>query len=259
MKKILILFLLPLVIAGILPISVFAATPTVLDTVPSASLIHTTALGTSNNFSYTMPSGGTNTIIFFQWDEDSGVVPSAATYNGVSFTSNIKCTLSINAQLVYGCFGYIATSTPSVAGSVAFSWAGNTNSSIVAVTLKDAAQSNAVDVFNGLGDAATTTISTTATSTVGNDALMSLTARGGAVTVSSLGAGQSETAHADNLLGGDDFYWDFKAAGSTAATEVTTSNFSGSAAADHYIVAVKYQAPTVAATQVKVPDIITLE
>ncbi len=210
------------------------ATPTVLDSVPVT--LTTSAVGvTSWSFTYTVPGGGSNKLLVFMMAIAAGVSSVSGTWNGSE-------TLTIGT--IYGgavknmLYGYVANPT---AGSHTFalSWTGSGAASIYVVTLQDAAQASPIDA-NNAGGVNATSITTSVTTSVGNDLLLDMMGSNSAVITPSPGGGQTTLASLSHL-DGSTAMGSYKAAASSGGSESMSYTF-GSAFVDHQVIAVKYAA-----------------
>ncbi len=230
------------------------ATPTILDTL-SDSLAHTMN-GQTTSFTYTVPGGGSNKLLVCMWvTGTSGTNTTVLSQNGVSFLSTkVRNIGSPGYETKSAFIAYLAAPTT---GTFTITDTDSPSGVLFLFTLQDAAQSSPLDTGDGVGHGIPgggSTTSDSITTTVGNDFLLSRTSCQG--TISSLGSNQTQVAQSLDA-GTNRTYADWKAAGSAAASETTTTNAGGNVIYDHTVWAIKYQAPASGPANVKTKDGIT--
>lgn len=201
--------------------------PTILDSTPLT--IHSGS-GTSDSFSYTVPSGGSNKLLVVLLGKGAGT-PSA-TLNGqaITFTSVTGSdTQRSNPQYV----GVLANPT---SGTFAYSNTASNGFGYVVFTLQDAAQTSPVDATYLAGSMSNSTITGTATTTTGKDFLVSFCMAANAYSYSSYGAGETELFNGTGM----ETYRTAgtrKAGGSSASAETMTCNGGSSSGGQDILVA----------------------
>ena len=205
--------------------------PSILDSLDLTK--HTINNGTSDSFSYTPPAGGTNKLLVVLIGQNENSDWPSATQNGTALTC---AQISGTIDRAYYSYCYLA-SPPS--GTFSISWPSLKYARFIVMTLKDAAQSSPIDASN-VTNAITSSKSTSVTTSVGNDLLLSIAFKetaGGAF--SSFGTGETQTFNdsASNDMGYQGGA--YKAASSTAGTETMTVNLGSSRDTDLAVIAVK--------------------
>jgi hypothetical protein len=163
-----------------------AVAPSIADA--SSTATYRSGIGTSDSFTYTVPSNGTNkllVVVFGSGGDKSSSIN--ATQNGASLTcANFSTPPHNNAYEMY-CY----LPSPST-GTFSISWSGSNGYEYSVFTLQDAAQTDPIDVATSGGDAGSVSSNTlTITTNVGNDALLDMTMSGGTLTG---GTGQTVVA-----------------------------------------------------------------
>jgi len=210
--------------------------PTILDTIPSSGLMHSLQGGTSISFSYTVPSGGENKLLIVMWS-GSNATPTAMTLNGTSFASSayVWPASSCAPGMTYHWYAYLAAPT---SGTFNMQWSATENANIAAFTVRDAEQTNPIDAAHltcGTGSSKSTSVTTT----VGNDLLLSYPVWSSAGNFSSYGAGEAQITNGENAGWSSEERPSWKAAASSAGTETMTTNIDSSRSIDLMVVAVK--------------------
>jgi RHS repeat-associated protein len=215
-----------------------SAYPTILDTLPLA--IYQTPVGSSDSRSYAVPAGGSNKLFLVLLTNGSLTAPTA-TLNGASLTFVSIGTANRAIYFV----GYLANPT---SGTFTMNWSPNANSDYTLLTVKDAAQTNPIDVSNVTTVNPGTTLTTSVTTTQGNDLLLSFPVGSSASpTFSGFGAGETLTISSQNPQFGPST-GSYKNAAATAGSESMTINTSASQQMDEPVVAVKaYSGPALPA------------
>jgi hypothetical protein len=209
--------------------STATTSPVILDTLPLA--IYQTPVGSSDSRSYTVPAGGSNKLFLVLLTNGSLTAPSA-TLNGSPLTFVSIGTANRAIYFV----GYLADPT---SGTFTMNWSPNANSDYTLLTVANAAQSNPIDVANVTTINPGTTLTTSVTTTQGNDLLLSFPV-GASVnpTFSGFGAGETLTITAQNPQFGPST-GSYKNATTTAGSESMTINTSASQQMDEPVVAIK--------------------
>lgn len=207
-------------------------TPSILDTL---NLTIHTFTGTSDSFSYTVPSGGTSKLLV--------VLALVSNPNTVSATQN-GSALTVSqapgtANRAYPWIGYLAN--PS-SGTFSLSLSSSGTVDYVVMTLKDAAQTSPVDVSSVTNEGNQTSNSTSVTTNIGYDLLLSIP-KWETATFSSFGSGETPFLSAVSTAMG----WtagSYKSASTTAGTETMTINISSARDVDETVVAIKSNGAT---------------
>jgi hypothetical protein len=197
------------------------STPTILDSLPVT--YRTLSSGTSDSFPYTVPSGGTNKELIVQvcMNAGSGGAPSA-TQNGASITFT---KISGDVERCYHWYGVLPNPT---SGAFSISWpSGSVQYSVM--TLANVDQTSPVDVASVSAVHApthATIISTSITTTAGNDLLLDEAVGSIPGTTQTYGSGQTETHSGGNYDPFGQESGSSKPAASSAGTETMTRSFS---------------------------------
>jgi YD repeat-containing protein len=213
-----------------------ATPPTIMDTIPSSSLMHDAEAVTSESFSYTVPSGGSNKLLMVLFGDNSATGPTSITQNGTDFTSS---PYPSDGNL----FAWNAKPLDRVpckpsSGTFSMSWGGTTYSEMAVFTVQNAAQTNLVDAQN-LTCGTANTMSSATTTSVGNDLLLSYSSFQSQGSLSSFGSGQSQVTNSSSPGFNSTDYVSWKAAGSTAGSEIMTTNINSSRNIDVTLTAIK--------------------
>ena len=211
-----------------------SANPTILDSIPIA--IYQTPVGTSDSRSYTVPAGGSNKLFLVLLTNGNSSAPTA-TLNGASVTF-----VRINGPYnrAYYFVGYLANPT---SGTFTINWSPSTNSDYSLLTIANAAQLSPIDVSNVTTANPGTTLTTSVTTTQGNDLLLSFPVGSSlSPTFTGFGTGETLMISSQNPQFGPST-GSYKAAASTAGTETMTINTSASQQMDEPVVAIKAAPP----------------
>jgi hypothetical protein len=185
--------------------------PSILDTLPLT--IHAAASVTSDSFSYTVPSGGSNKLFVVMVCQNNATNAPTATLNGVSLATFVKMPGPLDRCGWY--YSYLAA--PS-SGTFQINFTGgSTYADYEVMTLQDAAQANPDDT-SAVNNAVATSVSVSGTTSAGNDLILSMGARttDGFTTC---GSGQTQISTLDDHTGLGYLAATWKAAGAFAATE----------------------------------------
>lgn len=199
------------------------ATPTVADTLP-------VALGSGlGGSTYTVPSGS-NQVLVMLYANGNNVTPTAS-LNGQSLI--IAAVPNRQNNRAFAFYGYLigpTTGTFSTTGDATADWS--------IITFNAAAQSSPIDIANASGNGTSVASNVlTLTTNVGNDALFEMTIFGSTGTLS---VDVAETKVVNSNTGNQGMnILSWKPAGAVAASETMTTNYTGSAANDHFGVAIK--------------------
>src|SRR5262249_26057454 len=146
-------------------------TPSILDTLDVP--VHNLVGGTSLSFTYTVPSSGTNKLLFVMY-ASGGAASTTATQNGASLSSRDAYTSGTRV----GKGGYCFLANPTT-GTFTLS-EGNTTSAVFSVvTLQNATLTDPIDGAGSHTQVGPTSGSVTFSTTVGNDLLMDYMVNGG--------------------------------------------------------------------------------
>jgi hypothetical protein len=220
-----------LAIINALPAPAATTSPSILDTLP-LSIYQTSPGTTQDSRSYTVPAGGSNKL-FLVLLTNGGGTNTSATLNGQSLTF-IRINGSSNRSVYF--VGYLANPT---SGTFTMNWSPGANADYTLLTVKDAAQTNPIDASNVTTVDPGTTLTTSVTTTQGNDLLLSFPVGSSASpTFSGFGAGETQMIAAQNPQFGPST-GSFKAAAATAGSESMTINTSASQQMDEPVVAIK--------------------
>ena len=168
------------------PAPAATTSPSILDTLP-LSIYQTSPGTTQDSRSYTVPAGGSNKLFLVLLTNGNSNTPSA-TLNGQPLTF-IRITGSTNRAYYF--VGYLANPT---SGTFTMNWSPGTNADYTLLTVKDAAQTNPIDASNVTTVSPGTTLSTSVTTTQGNDLLLSFPVGSSASPAfSGFGAGETQT------------------------------------------------------------------
>jgi hypothetical protein len=213
-----------------LPIPTATTSPSILDTLP-LTVYQTSSGTTQDSRSYTVPSGGSNKLfVVFVANFDSSNIPSA-TLNGQPLTF-IRISGSLNRAWYF--VGYLANPT---SGTFTMNWSPGTNADYTLLTVKDAAQTSSIDTTNVTTVNPGTTLTTSVTTTQGNDLLLSFPFGSNTSFFSSFGTGETQTITSQIQF--DPVTGSYKNAASTAGSESMTINVSASQQMDEPVVAIK--------------------
>ncbi len=218
------------------PAFAFAATPTVLDTIPSSGLYHYYVSASSQDNAYTVPSGGQNKqtlAVFF------GSAPTDVTLNGATCSLT---SLGVGQTLSGGTVSNCAAPT---SGTFHVGWGGPAHDTrYFLFTVQDAAQSSPIDATIGhdwgSGSAAADTLTVASNEILFQVALHSVWTD----TVSSWGTTQAEVSTAGQVDSNTLYSTSWIA--STGSSQTVTTTFSSSQTFETYAFGVKYLAPTAA-------------
>ena len=188
---------------------------------------------TSDAFTYTVPSGGTNNLLVTIIGDENCTAPTV-TQNGAS-TTMVQAT-GASTRLCYF-IGYRAAPTT---GTFSITLNGGaTYADYVVMTLQNALQISPIDDARVTSNASANTKTTNVTTTVGNDLLLSMGVGSGAA-VTGYGASETQTFNFNDLGHiGPYFGGAWKAAAGSPGTESMTVNFGSAVELDQSVVAVK--------------------
>jgi RHS repeat-associated protein len=200
--------------------SAATTTPSIMDTLPVTHRVSGTSV-TSDSFTYTVPSGGSNKLLVVMAalgaDESSSLT---ATLNGATSTCQ-KISGSLTRAYDYYC--YLAAPT---SGTFSISWSTASGFQYGIYTLQNAAQANPIDT-SYMSDliVSGSSITTNVTTTVGYDLLLDYVV-GSLPTTHTFGAGQTQTYYTGSGETLGEHSESYKAASSSPGTESMVRNFS---------------------------------
>src|SRR6266436_8905072 len=214
------------------PAIVATTSHTILDALPLP--IQGLSFGTSQSFTYTVPAGGSNKLLLVLVAQNTGTAPTSATQNGVSLPVFTHVPGTVDRANYF--YSYLPAPT---SGTFTINWSGGTYADIEIVTLQNAAQINPVDVSNVTNNASATSKSTSVTTSVGNDLLLSIAFSSCTNTIASRGAGETATWTDQDGCGLGPTSGSWKAASSSAGTEAMTTSWNTLRDLDEAVIAVK--------------------
>jgi RHS repeat-associated protein len=207
--------------------------PSILDTLLLTNhILPTNCSGSSDSFSYTVPAGGTTKLLLVLVGTTDNVANPTATQNGVSLAAFTRVPGTVDRAFYW--YSYLAAPT---SGTFSINFAGAECADYWVMTLQDGAQSSPADasyVTNSLSASSKTTSTTTS---VGNDLLLSISSYSGGG-AASFGSGETQTFNQTNGAGLTPMVGSWKAANGYPATESMTTNIS-SGDIDEAMVALK--------------------
>jgi hypothetical protein len=192
--------------------------PSILDTLP---VTYQTITGTNGTtFTYTVPSGGTNKMLVTQFCLGGGRTPTV-TQNGV----NVPLTqISGSSDRCLHWYGTLANPT---SGTFSLTWTGSSGGTSVSVmTLQNVNQSDPIDVSNVTNTMGAGSISTSVTTTQGNDLLLDEAVGTNDTITQTYGTGQTQTHPGSPSDPPGQGTGSYKSAAATPGTETMTRIFS---------------------------------
>lgn len=212
--------------------TVSSTTPTILDSLPLSlvQIVNSTSLP---NTTYTVPSGGENKLFVLVFGNNNDNTPTVS-LNGTSATCT-RLTGTLNRAYPYVCY----VPNPST-GTLSISFASATYMDGVAFTLKDAAQTNPLDVGDVVWSGGNvTTLANSITTTVGKDFLYSQVFGSGTDTDFTWGTNETETIDYNDAANLGQYAGAWKAAASSSATETITASWTTARDADNTLFSIK--------------------
>ncbi|ANV99357.1 hypothetical protein LMTR13_03350 [Bradyrhizobium icense] len=198
----------------------------------SLNLTQHSGTASSDSFTYTVPSGGSNKLLLVIVRQNDYDLPTA-TQNGVSLATFTQ----FNGTSGQGGWFYSYLATPT-SGTFQITFTGTRVYDLVVMTLQDAAQTSPIDTSAVTTTSGVSTKTTSTTTTQGNDLLISMGAHvGGAFT--SYGTNETQITNYGVTNFGDYIGGSWKTAASSSGSESTTGNASGSGWFDWALLAVK--------------------
>lgn len=221
------------------PFAAFAASPTIIGT-PQTGYTN----GTSHTQSITVDSTGQNRcLIVITFQGGLGSEPTSVTYNSSEMTKIVDL---VGAQQIPGQMFYMADPTTGTHDIVA-TYAGSADStSVIGFVLQDCAQSSPLDVSGQANSGGATSLSKEVTTTVNDDILIIWAAWNTSASSINPDAGQTDIV-ADQTPPSVDYAASWEEA-ATAGAFTEGYSWTGSTNLDLYVAAIKYQAPTAAAS-----------
>jgi YD repeat-containing protein len=184
-------------------------TPYIMDSFPLT--VHTLGSGSSDNFSYTVPSGGSNKVLVVLDCDNDGAKPTSATQNGVSLATFVKLPGHLDRCNWF--YSYLVAPT---SGTFQINFPTTNARDYEVFTVQNASQTTPVDT-SGVSNAIATSVTESTTTSATNDLLVSMGARVTSV-FTTYGSNQTETANKDDHTGLGYLASTWKPASSTAGS-----------------------------------------
>jgi YD repeat-containing protein len=166
-----------------------SGSPTILDTL-NLALRHLPAV-TSDSFSYTVPTGSNKLLVVWLTDNDGTHAPTA-TLNGVSTATFTKVSGTADRAAYW--YSYLAAPTT---GTFQINFSASTDGDYEVFTLQNASQSSPVDTSNVTNNVSASTKTTSITTTVSYDFMVSYGLSSAPNTKTSFGAGETQIIASD--------------------------------------------------------------